>query len=80
MYMKQIFKNIVLVLLPATLFLVACDETPKKESDTEGWEIVCVEGYQYIFRESGHRGYMASKFNQDGKPMKCDLSEGWKTE
>ena len=63
------------------IFLVAlsaCDDTPTRGSDTSGWNIICVEGHQYIYRP----GYdaMAPKFNADDKPAKCSAAERWSTD
>ena len=71
--------RIILICCAAFLVLAGCDEAPTRSSDTNGWDIVCIEGHQYIQQRGGYGGgLMAPKFNSDDKPAKCNEAEGWK--
>lgn len=71
------YTNMLLIAGLSFVFLSGCDKTPTRPSSVnKDWEVVCVEGYQYIYRNEigSYKGFIAPKFNEEGKPDKCDPS------
>ena len=45
---------------------------PLKVGERMGWEILCIDGVEYINRYYGYSGVLSVKFNPDSTVSTCD--------
>jgi len=57
------------------LWLVGCGDDYSVGSTTSGtvdYDLVCIDGIEYLKNWSAHRGYFAPHFRQDGSLYLCN--------
>lgn len=64
-------KKLVLFILSMTL-LFSCNMYSDNENLSDEFAEVCIKGHVYYIRSVNSNGLMASKLQDDGRPVKCD--------
>jgi len=72
--------NKIVIIFLVALITTGCSRSeigstskPLKGGENNNWEVLCIDGVEYIFRAAGYSAVMSVKMNSDSTVSECSI-------